>query len=68
MHSPRPADPIWYRRSWVMRVRCRGCGREAARTVGQWAGRTDPRNNLMSVLLRMTCQECGEKNPAVVEP
>jgi len=50
-----------------MQVRCRGCGRCAAATVGRWAGRTDPRNNIMSLLMRMTCQGCGERNPEVVE-
>lgn len=66
-NRPKPIDPIWYRRNYLLRIAC-GCGRRVEVTLGAFAAeRSIPANmQIYRLIARLRCRQCGRRPTADV--
>lgn len=62
---PKPVDPVWYRMTRILSVRC-GCGHGREVLIGDLVQRHRlPRDmRLYEVIGRMRCEKCGARGPS----
>jgi|AutmiccBRH37_all_1029493.scaffolds.fasta_scaffold08733_2 hypothetical protein len=63
---PKPVDPIWYRRSCILRIRC-ACGRARSVQLGEFARENaiSADTQIYKLILRLRCR-CGLRPSADV--
>lgn len=61
-NRPKPIDPIWYRRSCVLRITC-PCGRHEKIQLGEFARtRGIPEKTLLyEMIARLRCRQCRRR-------
>lgn len=65
--QPKPVDPIFYRRTCYIRVRC-ACGRAETEVLGEFARKRGVPGHvrIYEMLTRLRCRRCGRTPTAEV--
>lgn len=59
---PQPADPLWYRRGWFLRIDC-DCGHKVILPLDDVARvyRLPDKTLVYDVIQRLRCSKCGSR-------
>lgn len=61
-HRPKPIDPIWYRRNYLLRISC-VCGRRLETPLGAFAAERSisADTQIYRLIERLRCRECQRR-------